>query len=296
MSEITTVAEAFAARRASQAEQAGDVSTSDSDASTTTETTEAEPSATADEVETSADSPENAETETKVEADSEDNADEKVEAPADKAPVEDEPTGSKRLQRRLRKKIAALKTAEAENVELKERLASLESKVRSAVEGQDKSGDDWLADLFSKDEPEPKTEQADDDVDPAVADVRDRLHRMEVQAETERLRSELSDVRKDHPSVPAELLLRAVQQDAGVDLHDVAERYEAWIDKQVKARTKTETQVVDDVEDKPEAAKRPKGKASGGGSSTKQTNDKYAGASSVRDLFKIRRDNRSSAP
>jgi len=257
MSEITTVAEAFAARRAAQAESAEAASGSEPDSAP---------------AEAPVETPE-------VEADGTETAQ------ADDG--DSEPKGSNRLQRRLRKKIAALKDAEAKNAGLQEQLDALKAKVEEAVAKKDGKKGDWLDGLLDKDKPAPKEAKPDDDVDPAVAEVRNRLHRMEVQAETVRLRSELAEVRKEHPSVPAELLLRAVQNDESVDLFDVAEQYDAWLDKQIKSRAPA--QAKEETADDAVSARRPKGKSSGGGQPSKTNADKYAGAKSVRELFERRR-------
>jgi len=271
MSDITTVAEAFAERRATQAEPAEVASGSEPDSAP------AEAPVETPEVEAAAEEPE-AQT-PEVEADGTETAQ------ADDG--DSEPKGSSRLQRRLRKKIAALKDSEAKNAGLQEQFDALKAKVEEAVARKDGKKGDWLDGLLDKDEPAPKVAKSDDDVDPNVAEVRDRLYRMEVQAETVRLRSELAEVRKEHPSVPAELLLRAVQTDESVDLFDVAEQYDAWIDKQIKSREPG--QAKDEPADDAAAARRPKGKSSGGGQPSKTNADKYSGAKSVRELFERRR-------
>jgi len=270
--QITSVADAFAARRAAQAEPSAEAVSGSKPDSPTAEVPIETPEVEVEATEPTAEAPE-------VEAGV-------VETQADAEP-DVEPTGSKRLQRRLRKKIAALKEAEAKSVGLQEQLDQLKAKVEEAVDKRDGKSGDWLDGLVGKDDPAPKAAKSDDDVDPAVAEVKARLHRMEVETETVRLRSELAEVAKEHPAVPAELLLRAVQVDESADLFEVAERYDAWIEKQIEARGPVHVSADDESA---AVARRPMGKSSGGGTPSKAPADKYAGATSIRELFKRRRD------
>ena len=117
--------------------------------------------------------------------------------------------------------------SEAENYRnkissLEQKLSNLDNsrpQIPQAPPAEEKS---WLDNYLSPEEAAPEWQQP-------MAKLNDRLYQFEVAREEATLRADLTQIESQYPSVPTQMLLKAVIQDPNVDIFKLAEGYQSHI-------------------------------------------------------------------
>jgi hypothetical protein len=166
---------------------------------------------------------------------------------------------------RFSKVVAARNRYEAEANEYKQKIADLEAKFAKATaqqsttptkvaEKSDQRSSSWLDEFLAE---EKQTEQAEPDVfQKQFSSLESRLQKFEVAEEERLLRAELASIGKEYPTVPQELLLKAVIENPDVDLGRFAEAYHtqiAAIEEQAIARYLAQNKSVSNAAPRPKS-------------------------------------------
>ena len=191
-----------------------------------------------------------------------------------------------RLVRRLRRQLATNKESTTKIGAHEAEILRLKGLLEQAGRERERPKD-WL------DEFRPKAAPATGEGKDGLAALQARVDEMGTQQSVREaaglLERELAEVAKDHPDVPRDLLLRAVELDGAADLHRTAEEYTAFV---TSLRGKPDTKPEPD---RPTAAKRPPDGRASSGAQAPSTKDIYAGARTVADLFARRAASTASA-